>query len=619
MSRPRTISPRRALKERSASAAPAQSLESFDDNFEYVVDAESLTLSISPKPTRRLLRRNNVAVVKKSNFEVSGSIEVLSIDDDPVNQMVVQEILQVKNYTVVTAMNAFEAMDLLKRRPYLPDVILLDMMMPGMSGNQLAEKLRAIYPTASLPIIMVSARSEESAVINGLQAGCNDYVTKPVRKRRLLASIETQLSFNFKVRGGKGDFNQVLSHTGAVAPGSPGQSSSALSLQEMLPTHMVEKCSRSGQRIVEDDSANVAVLYCLRQAAKKIDDAVEQKEQAEVRAAVAMQELNAAETKVAAAVESLETAEHQVAELDMKHKDGQAKVQQLERRLSLSAPTSPENAANNVFNFSHASGLNNNLNHSRNDSFNASYCSDTISECSTSSSVQSPQLAQHARYQTQTQAHAQAEAQAQKQVQPPASSSSCYSKWLFSPETTMTKPGTSGHLKGKPKWKYKEGGRVLEAVGSYALAALKPTFPVITPAAVTLEVAVTPSSTWGNATISMCHFKGESEAANADYDYWAGFCSDGDVFGVQGVQGSDRRRPKWNEGDKVRLTYDGKTRTVSYWHNDKIVLEGVTFKGAGMKMKGDDRLCFCFDSDGRDAKFRIIGQAWSDLADRHQI
>jgi two-component system phosphate regulon response regulator PhoB len=92
---------------------------------------------------------------------------------------------------VLRAYDAEEASQLV--RDVLPDVILLDWMLPGMSGVQFARRLRSEERTRDLPIIMLTARSDEHDKIAGLEAGADDYLTKPFSPRELLARINAVL------------------------------------------------------------------------------------------------------------------------------------------------------------------------------------------------------------------------------------------------------------------------------------------------------------------------------------------------------------------------------------------------------------------------------------------
>ncbi|KAF4671542.1 hypothetical protein FOL47_001466 [Perkinsus chesapeaki] len=118
--------------------------------------------------------------------------EILSVDDDPINQMVISSVLESSGFTVHQAMDGFEALDYMSTTTKLPDLILLDVMMPGMSGYEVCAKLRAQY-SPDLPIIMISAKNSSDDVIKGLRYKCNDYVTKPFEKTELLARISSQV------------------------------------------------------------------------------------------------------------------------------------------------------------------------------------------------------------------------------------------------------------------------------------------------------------------------------------------------------------------------------------------------------------------------------------------
>ena len=110
---------------------------------------------------------------------------------------VIRAMLKNRKYTVTTAMDGIEALKILEERKekesYMPDIILLDVMMPKMNGFRTCAKIREMFPLSAVPIIMVSAKSREENVIQGLNCGSNDYVTKPFKKLELLARIDTQL------------------------------------------------------------------------------------------------------------------------------------------------------------------------------------------------------------------------------------------------------------------------------------------------------------------------------------------------------------------------------------------------------------------------------------------
>ncbi|KAG2482178.1 hypothetical protein HYH03_018877 [Edaphochlamys debaryana] len=136
------------------------------------------------------------ALKRKSSFrEKGGKVRVLSVDDDPVNQLVIQNLLAPVGYEIVQAMDGQEALKVLSEEERLPDVILLDVMMPGMSGYEVCRKLREMYPLSCIPVIMISAKSKEEHIVEGLAAGSNDYVVKPFGRQEILARIAAHLRF----------------------------------------------------------------------------------------------------------------------------------------------------------------------------------------------------------------------------------------------------------------------------------------------------------------------------------------------------------------------------------------------------------------------------------------
>ncbi|MDP2169929.1 MAG: phosphate regulon transcriptional regulator PhoB [Rhodocyclaceae bacterium] len=116
---------------------------------------------------------------------------ILVVEDEPAIQALIATNLRRHGHTVNAALDAEDA--LRQIRAALPDLILLDWMLPGMSGLECARKLRADPRTKHVPIIMLTARGEERDRINGLESGADDYVTKPFSPRELLARIQAVL------------------------------------------------------------------------------------------------------------------------------------------------------------------------------------------------------------------------------------------------------------------------------------------------------------------------------------------------------------------------------------------------------------------------------------------
>lgn len=124
---------------------------------------------------------------------------ILVVDDEPINQQVLANHLGLQEYNVVPAMDGIEALKQLEKHDDI-DLVILDVMMPGMSGFEVARTLRETYSLYELPILMLTARNEIRDFVAGLDAGANDYLSKPFDKRELLARVSTLLSLRAAVQ-----------------------------------------------------------------------------------------------------------------------------------------------------------------------------------------------------------------------------------------------------------------------------------------------------------------------------------------------------------------------------------------------------------------------------------
>jgi two-component system sensor histidine kinase ChiS len=117
---------------------------------------------------------------------------VLIVDDEPINRQVILNHLSLQNYQVMQAANGPDALRMIQAGE-LPDIVLLDVMMPRMTGFEVCRLLREKYPAHCLPIVMLTAKNQVGDLVEGLSAGANDYLTKPVSKGELLARLKTHL------------------------------------------------------------------------------------------------------------------------------------------------------------------------------------------------------------------------------------------------------------------------------------------------------------------------------------------------------------------------------------------------------------------------------------------
>jgi DNA-binding response OmpR family regulator len=116
---------------------------------------------------------------------------VLVVDDEPMARTLLRLMLVRAGFEVVEAEDGFDALEKVSQNP--PDLMILDIMMPGMDGFTVCESIRSDARTAALPIIMLSAKTDAESINRGLQVGASKYLTKPVSPEDLTRHVRDAL------------------------------------------------------------------------------------------------------------------------------------------------------------------------------------------------------------------------------------------------------------------------------------------------------------------------------------------------------------------------------------------------------------------------------------------
>lgn len=124
--------------------------------------------------------------INPSNFKL------LIVDDVQTNVLLLKALLGKEGYQIYVANNGIEALELTKRE--IPDLILLDVMMPGMDGFEVAEHLKVDEKLKNIPVIFLTALDDTESIVKGFKLGASDFISKPFRKEELMVRLRHQLS-----------------------------------------------------------------------------------------------------------------------------------------------------------------------------------------------------------------------------------------------------------------------------------------------------------------------------------------------------------------------------------------------------------------------------------------
>jgi len=177
------------------------------------------------------------------------SCSILVVDDNTSNRDVLARRLTREGHNVVTAANGTAALDLVARQDF--DIILLDLMMPGMSGFEALRRLKAAEQTNHIPVIMISALDELDSVVRCIEAGAEDYLTKPFNPILLRARVGASLEKKW-LRDREKKF---------IADLEQEKRRSEALLLNILPQKIVDRI-RDGEKVIADRILEATILFC---------------------------------------------------------------------------------------------------------------------------------------------------------------------------------------------------------------------------------------------------------------------------------------------------------------------------------------------------------------------
>ncbi len=132
-------------------------------------------------------------VIHDSEFIRPDSPSILAVDDDPGNLLVLYNHLSLQNFSVMTASNGAEALGLIESGRK-PDLVLMDIIMPRMTGIEVCQEIRRKYSQIELPVIMLTAKDQVADLVGSFESGANDYLVKPFSKEELIVRVKTHIN-----------------------------------------------------------------------------------------------------------------------------------------------------------------------------------------------------------------------------------------------------------------------------------------------------------------------------------------------------------------------------------------------------------------------------------------
>jgi class 3 adenylate cyclase len=215
---------------------------------------------------------------------VSEAQRILVVDDTPLNVKLLADLLQVEGYTVETADSGQAGLE--KVASFLPDLLLLDVVMPGMSGYEVCQALRKDPATEALPVVLVTALDPDSERIKGLEAGADEFLSKPVNRSELLARVRSLLrikTLHDRVQAQAAElarFNEALE---ARVREQVGEIERLARLRRFLSPQVAEAVVSSGEEaVLASHRALIATVFCDLRGFTAFSESAEPEEAMEV-------------------------------------------------------------------------------------------------------------------------------------------------------------------------------------------------------------------------------------------------------------------------------------------------------------------------------------------------
>jgi two-component system, sensor histidine kinase ChiS len=137
-------------------------------------------------------KSRELSIPSPSLIQTNKVFKLLIVDDEPINLQVLSNLLSLENYSLTLTHSPVEALELIEKG-LKPDLILLDIMMPQMTGYEVCRKIRQRFLANELPIVLLTAKNQVSDFVEGFNAGANDYLTKPFSRNELLVRIRNHI------------------------------------------------------------------------------------------------------------------------------------------------------------------------------------------------------------------------------------------------------------------------------------------------------------------------------------------------------------------------------------------------------------------------------------------